>query len=198
MKQQKLHEVHQKARASLAQPVDVEEFGAKLAVKDRHRLEQQIAALDTKPYPGLGERWRRFACALFTLAPHMPKMTGLHTIQFFIADGKYRKQMFAIHADDNGSLVVYAPNVIEQAIKVGIIKKPTAPDTAYRAADSAEPLSIDLLDGNTPDAEVFYKDMTGWNRKAVRVTLSPVATSSQLQAAEDLCALAALEWLAPK
>jgi len=195
---QKLSQQHQQARAALARLASVSDFGAKLAVKDRNRLQQQITAMETKPYPRLGERWQRFACALFTLAPHMPKLTGLHTIQFYIPDGKYKKQMFALHAEDNGAISVYAPNVLQQAASAGIIATPARPETAYRVTESSDPLNIDAIDGNTSDVEPFYKDMTGWNRKALRISLSPVATPSQIQAAEDLCGLAALEWLEPQ
>jgi hypothetical protein len=39
-----------------------------------------------------------------------------------------------------------------------------------------------------------YKDMTGWNRRAISITLPPSATEVQCQAAEQLCALAAADW----
>ena len=46
----------------------------------------------------------------------------------------------------------------------------------------------------TPGPEFFYKDMTGWNRKAICVTLPAMASEAQVRAVENLCALAATEW----
>ena len=39
----------------------------------------------------------------------------------------------------------------------------------------------------------YYKDMTGWNRKAICVIVPALANDSHMQAAEKICTLAASE-----
>jgi hypothetical protein len=172
---------------------------SKLGDKDRQTLERQMLACETKLGVEPAEQWRRLACALMTLSSPMAKFCGSHAIQFFIPDGKYRKQVFALHALGDGALAVYAPNVLEEAARVGLLEKrrrAEADDLIHRLAQSDETLTIDALDGKTPNPDVFYKDMTGWNRKAICITLPPKASDAQLAAVEQLCALAAAQWTA--
>ena len=42
-----------------------------------------------------------------------------------------------------------------------------------------------------------FKDLTGWNRKALRITLPPSASPAQVEAAELLCAIAAQHFIRP-
>jgi len=57
-------------------------------------------------------------------------------------------------------------------------------------------LGIDSLDRTTTDPAVHFKDMIGWNRKALRITLPPAASAAQVKAVEKLCVIAA-EQFAP-
>ena len=188
------------AKTNLLATMDYETLLSRLVVKDKQRFEAQVTNAETKVSPTMAERWRRLSCVMFTLAPNPPKLTGVHTVQFYIPDGKYRKQMFALHALEHGALAVYLPNVLVAAQRMGIVipVKPAPADgtSNYRVIASGESITIDALDTNTPNPEFFYKDMTGWNRLAVRVTLSALASDAQLTATEQLCALAALEWAA--
>ena len=52
------------------------------------------------------------------------------------------------------------------------------------------------LDGKTLNPAPFYKDMLGWNRRALRITVGITATPDQLSAVETLCAMAARKWTA--
>jgi len=40
----------------------------------------------------------------------------------------------------------------------------------------------------------YHKNLTGWNRKAMRMTLPAQPSQAQVSATEQLCALAAAEW----
>ena len=62
---------------------------------------------------------------------------------------------------------------------------------AYVIPPAGDPLRVESLDGDSLNPGAHFKDMTGWNRKALRVTLPPSASSAQVEAAEVLCALAA-------
>lgn len=181
----------------LSSPMDYDTLLSKLGAKERHSFEMQIANCQNKCGAKQAERWRRLACVLMTLAPERAKVTGAHTVQFFIPDGKYRKQVFALHALEHGAVTVYSPNVLEDAVRAGLIARNKQADrnTTYCLAGSKEPLMIDAFDGSTPNPDFFYKDMTGWNRKAIGITLPPDVSDAQVSAVEHLCALAAMEWV---
>jgi hypothetical protein len=168
---------------------------SRFSEKDRQNFEKQVAALEQQGAE-LASRWRRLAFALMTWAPGPVKLTVPHTIQFYIPDGKYRKQVYAMHAMTGGVLLVCAPNVLDRAARKGVLAKPRQADgpDRHRLAGSDETLTINCYDGKTPGPEFFYKDMTGWNRKAICVTLPATASESQMRATEDLCALAAADW----
>lgn len=176
---------------------------AKLGAKDRQTFDRQVAAREARS-PGdarLADRWRRLAGLLMTLASAPPKLAGSDAMQFYIPDGKYRKQVFAIHATNDGSIVVFLPEIIDLASKSRLLSgvKGTGDDDndrvrLFRIVDSNESLRIELLDGSTANPSPFYKDMTGWNRRAISVQVPPSATDEQVQAVERLCALAATTW----
>ena len=181
--------------AVLTEPADSPAVLSRLSEKDRQNFEKQVAACEQLS-PGLAARWRRLAFALMTWAPGPVKLTGPNTIQFYIPDGKYRKQVYAIHAIAGGGVQVCVPNVLDRAVRRGVLAKPRQADgpDRYRLSGSDEALTINCFDGKTPGPEFFYKDMTGWNRKAICVTLPMPATEPQVQAVETLCALAATDW----
>ena len=190
--------------ALLAKRVDFEAFLGKLGAKDRQNIEKHIAALEAEPDNKHLKLWKRLVTSLATLAGHAAQTNGQQSIQFFIADGadgRYRKQVFALEDLRDGKVTIYAGDVVEKALAAGILE-PGAPG-AYGIApgvlggSSSErlSLSIDALDStNTPDPPAFYKHMLGWNRKALRIVLPNDAATVQINAAEELCAVAARDW----
>ena len=85
------------------------------ARKTRRRSSDKSLRANKPPYPawpiaGSGWRvcWRRYRQFL--------KLSGTDAIQFFIADGKYRKQVFALARDAEGTIAVYVPDMLEDAI----------------------------------------------------------------------------------
>src|SRR5678809_850809 len=84
------------ARASLSHRLSFAEFLAKLAIKDRASAERRVTVLDAMPDQGRAHLWQRLACSLMTLAPFAAKLVGKQTLQLYIADGKYRMQVFAL------------------------------------------------------------------------------------------------------
>lgn len=169
---------------------------AKFSPKDRDGFERQITACTTKGGEPLAAMWKEF-CALFmTLANRPAKLTGVNTVQFFIPDGKHRKQVFAMHGLDDGALSIFLPNVLDEAFKAGVVTKPAKPpeDNAYVLTASKEKVTIELLDRDTLNPQFYFKDMTGWNRKAICVTIPPTASSAQKHAVEQLAALASVGW----
>ena len=184
------------ASALLRQPLTFDEFLAKLSPKDRVNAEKRVIALEGSP--GLGELWRRLAAALMTLAPHAAKLVGKQTVQYYVADGKYRMQVFALEDLQDGNLTVYCPDVLAQAVEGGLLVLSAAAagglddaSGAYGIAGTPYALRVDALDRDSVNPAAHFKDMVGWNRRALRLTLPPTASAEQVAAAELLCAVAA-------
>jgi hypothetical protein len=94
---------------------DMETFLTGLAGKDRSNIEKHLAACDAEGDPDHGKLWRRLAVSLRKLAPMPVQTVGQHAVQFFIADGKYRMQVFALEDARDGRLMVYLPDVLAAA-----------------------------------------------------------------------------------
>jgi hypothetical protein len=172
--------------------VSFEEFLSKLPPKDRVNAAKRVTVLDTSPTPGLGELWRRLVCALSTLAPHFAKLVGKQTVQFYVADGKYRMQVFALEDLQDGNITIYCPDVLGEALEAGLlVKPPSVPEGIFGIAGAGEALQVEALDRESINPGAHFKDMVGWNRTALRITLPPPASDEQVAAAETLCAIAA-------
>lgn len=190
--------------ALLAKRVDFDTFLGKLGAKDRQNIEKHIAALEAEPDNKHLKLWKRLVTSLATLAGHAAQTNGQQSIQFFIADGadgRYRKQVFALEDVRDGKVTIYTGDVVEKALASGILEPGgsgaygVAPGVPGGSSSERLSLSIDALDStNTPDPPAFYKHMLGWNRKALRIVLPNDAATQQINAAEELCAVAAREW----
>src|SRR4051794_40040143 len=77
-------------------PIDFPTFLAKLGAKDRLNIERHIAACEAEPTPAHANNYRRLIAALGSLAPQSSKTHGQQAVQFYIPDGKYRMQVFAL------------------------------------------------------------------------------------------------------
>ncbi len=176
-----------------------EEFLAKLAPKDKVNAERRVSVLEAEADASRAHLWRRLVSALMTLSPHAAKFVGKQTVQFYIADGKYRMQVFAMEDLQDGNFTIYAPDALDEAVKTGLLEDAEpAEEHSYFVPASKEPLRVERLDGNSINSGAHYKDLTGWNRKAVRITLPPSASPKQIEAAEVLCALAAQHFVRAK
>src|SRR5215213_1409754 len=105
-----------------APAMDYDTFLTKLGTKDKLNVERHVAAIEVDPRHATN--WKRLAASLLTLAPHMPKTNGQQTMQFFVPDGKYRMQVFALQDLRDGSLVIYCGNVLEDALRADLIAGP--------------------------------------------------------------------------
>jgi hypothetical protein len=184
------------ARAALSQPMTFDAFLAKLPNKDRVAAEKRVAVLEAdQPDGGRGRLWRRLACSLMTLAPHAAKLVGRQTVQFYVADGKYRKQVFALEDLQDGNMTIYCPDALTAAVEAGLLSPPPHPDGGevqlYLIRRTGDPLRVEALHGSSLNPGAHFKDLTGWNRKALRITLPPSPSAAQVEAAELLCAIAA-------
>jgi hypothetical protein len=182
-------------RKALDKPIDLDAWLAALGARDRVNIERHIAAL--QPEPIHADLWRRLAQTVATLAPHAASTTGQQAVQFFIADGKYRMQVFALEDNRDGKIMIYAVDALDDAIKFDLLGKPAKDNPASLPISGApgQMLSVELLSAiDTPNPSAFYKHMLGWNRKAMRITLAVGASEALVAAAQTLCAIAAAKW----
>jgi hypothetical protein len=184
------------ARESLARRVDFEAFLAKLTPKDKLNAERRVQVLEAEPDPSRAPLWKRLVTTLMTLSPHAAKFVGKQTVQFYVADGKYRKQVYAMEDLQDGAFTIYCPDVLEEAVKAKLLAPAGDPGAHFfKVSATGEPLRIEPLDGSTANPAAHFKDMIGWNRKALRVTLPPGASAAQVEAAELLCAVASTHFV---
>ena len=202
--------------------VAFEAFLSGIGNKDRQNIQRHLAAVDAEAGPAHGRLWRRLAVALRKLAPLALQTVAQQAVQFFVADGKYRMQVFTLEDKRDGMLQVYLPDVLDAAIKAKILARPgkRAATAATRTkpangipvapldppvavvsveypitAKAGESLRIDALDNhNTPEPPPHVRHMLGWNRKALRISLPANSSPSQVAAVEALCELAAKAW----
>jgi hypothetical protein len=175
-----------------------QDFLAALSARDRANIEKHMAVLDADPSPSHARTWRTVALLLRRLAPMSANTIGPQLVQFFVADGKYRMQVFALEDRRDGTILLFMPDVLEKALKAGVLAKPPAGRAGEYPirAHKNEVLPVEVLDAaNTPDPQPAIKHMLGWNRKALRVTLPAIVNAPQLAAAQEMCELAAKAWL---
>src|SRR6476646_2618346 len=91
------------ARAALEPMMDFPTFLEKLARKDRLAAEKHIATCETEIKPSHANLWKRLVCSLATLAPHATKVNGGRSVQFYVPDGKYKMQVFALGDSGKGT-----------------------------------------------------------------------------------------------
>jgi hypothetical protein len=174
-----------------------ETFLTSVSARDRANIEKHVAVLDAEGGPGHAKSWRSLALVLRRFAPLAANTIGPQVIQFFVADGKYRMQVFALEDKKDGQILVYIPDCLAASLKAGVLGKPIAghPDDYPIRAAKGEALHVESLDAsNTPDPHPAIKHMLGWNRKALRLTLPAVANAAQIAATEAMCAVAAKAW----
>lgn len=187
------------ARALLQPRLSFADFLARLPAKDRINAEKRVGVLEASATPTLAEVWRRLACALTTLAPHAAKLVGKQAVQFYVADGgRHRMQVFALEDRQDGNLTIYCPDVFSEAQAAGVVApQPVGVVVAvgtHGIPGTGQGLQIEALDRESAHPEVHFKDMVGWNRTALRITLPPTASPEQVAAAEVICAIAALRF----
>jgi len=181
------------AEDALAMPLDFEEVLAKLGPRDRLNVEKHIAICEVQHSMEHAHLWQKLIAMLMKLAPNHPKSFGRHALQFYVPDGKYRMQVFALH-DAEGQISLYADDVLDEALARDLIHGPVMPN-AYRLQGSKDMLMIERLDAKAVNPQPFYKDMLGWNRRAMRIGIPIGATDEQLGYISKLCALAAKSWV---
>lgn len=187
--------VLEEARRSLAHPIDFETFLAKLATRERVNAQRRVEVLEAEVDPSRVRLWKWLTCALMTLAYHSAKLVGRQVIQFYVADGKYRMQVFALEDLQDGQFTIYCPDVLQEAIDAGLMVPAEKGEPNLHQLKAGGLLFIESIDGKSLNPAPHFKDMVGWNRKALRIVLPPSASPAQTEATTLLCAIAAAHFV---
>lgn len=186
----------QQRPAPLPPAVSFDELVAKLPARERGAV-QRHEAVCQETDAAHADLWRQMVCRLATLAPHAVRALGQHTLQFFIADGKYRQQVFALDDHRDSKILIYGPDILERALAAKLVLPPADPadPRAHGILGCRDSLYLERLDStNTTNPDASFKFMLGWNRRAVRATLLSTASPAQAEACERIWELAAQDW----
>ena len=85
-------------------------------------MQRHVTTLEAEPDGRRAKAWKRMAASLATLASDTLKASGQNVVQFLVADGKYRMQVFAMEDTGPGGLAVYCSDVLDRAVKAKLIK----------------------------------------------------------------------------
>jgi hypothetical protein len=164
-------------------------------VKERVKIEKHLALCDAESNPAHGQMWRRIAAILGEAAPLPIQSAGNTAWKFFVADGKYRMQVFAMEDTFDGVLKIYLPDMLNEAVKGKILGKTSIPQT-FSVDGSGTQVKVESLGAaEASEAPPHYRHMLGWNRKALRLSIPTVKSDDKLHnALLAMAQLAAKKW----
>ena len=178
--------------APVGAPQTFEAVVAKAAAKDKANIQRHLDALEAEGATIHVKMWKKLVLALAKLAPHSTEAVGKDAMRFYIADGRYRLQRYAIEDVRDGQIKIYLPDVLELALKKKVLAAAKVPGEYGVPGHAGEVVKIEQLDSdNTPEPAAHFKFMIGMGRKALRISMPAAGHAHQLAVAEQLCELAA-------
>jgi hypothetical protein len=171
-----------------------EVFLGQLSVKARATIQKHDELCEAEGPPEHSALWKRFAGRLGGLAAHAVEAHGQHSVKFYIADGNYKLQVFALEDSRQGTIAVYFPDVVQAAVGEKILTGGTS-SHHYKVPGAMGQLELVLINAETRDLTVC-KAMVGWGRRARRVEFATPLQDAHIQAVEQMCDLAARKWVA--
>lgn len=180
--------------AETPQEFTFDSFLAKLGTRDKVNVERVLATAETANRRHV-DVWKHLATKLFSLSPHAVQTSGQQAVRFFLADGKYRLQCFALEDQQDGKICVYINDILAAAIKKKLVVEDDEVESEipvyHPPKDEDTRIGIEALNaGNSGNAPEHYKHMLGWNRRALRITIPNDATDKQVALVETICLLA--------
>lgn len=169
-----------------------DEVIARLAGTGRSSVERHLIKCENNARHLL--LWKYLVGLLGRLTPVAMPIAGTLAMRFFVPDGKFKMQLFALEDLQNNELGLYCRDVRAAAISENVLERPKSSSNLYRVVrgQADEWLSIDTLTAaGTVSAPEYYKHMLGWNRTAIRIALPVLPTDGQMWAFEEICKMAA-------
>jgi hypothetical protein len=174
-------------------PQTFEAVVAKAAAKDKANIQRHLDALEAEGSTAHVKAWKKLVLALAKLAPNSLETVGKDAIRFYVADGRYRLQRYAIEDVRDGVIKVYVSDVLEKALKRKVVSAAKVPDEYGVPGHAGEAVKIEPLSSeNTAEPAAHFKFMIGMGRKALRLTVAATGHPHQLAAVEQICELAAV------
>lgn len=170
-----------------------EEVVTRLTGAGRASVERHLAKCEKNAKDVL--LWKYLVGLLGRLTPGAMPIAGSMAMRFFVPDGKFKMQIFALEDLQNNELGLYCRDVRATAISQSVLDRPGAGSNLHKISGGASGdwFSIETLTAaGTVSAPEYYKHMLGWNRTAIRITLPAVLTHAQMGALEEICNLAAV------
>lgn len=178
-------------------PGNFDDFFARLAGNGRASVSRHLAVCEKEASGEHIRLWKRLVGLLSRLTPDCVPIAVARAVRFYIPDGNYKVQVFAVEDLRDGDLSIYSTDVRAAALRQGLLgdcrdHSPNMFQIGVGDNGSNEQIRIEsLTTAGTSSAPEYYKHMLDWNRKAIRITIVKNATARQFRAAEALCALAA-------
>lgn len=183
-------------------PLPFDTLLSKLRVAERASVMQHLTACRAEEDPRHADLWERLLCALLTLAPSLPRLGARGSAQFFIPDGRYKLQVFALKDNGKGEIHIYCPDVLTDGTAMGLIRHEAASgassggDVLCCGKMPGDSLAIEMLDGGlVSEPEAHLRPMLGWGRRVMHLKLQVTASDAQIAAVESLCAVSATHWV---
>lgn len=167
---------------------------ARMTGTGRASIERHLVFCEKEMWSDHVRLWKRLVGLLGRLTPSVPPHAGPQAVRFFLPDGKYRLQVFALEDLRHGDLAIYLNDIRAAALREGVLTGPAEGDSnsyGIPQRGSDERLLIEpLTTRGTTSAPDYYKHMLGWHRTAIRITLPKNSTPAQIRAAENMCMIA--------
>ena len=180
------------AKKVLEAPLDIQSLLPRLGVRDQSALARRLA-LSEQSDARRAEAWRRLAALMFSLAPARPRSVQ-RALQFYIPDGKYQQQVFALDDAVDGTLVACCEDILDASIDAKVLAPVKGEPQRFLVMGTPQAIVIERLDGKTENPPVYCSAMTGWNRRALKITLPAGLSEHQQRAAELMVALSSSRW----
>jgi hypothetical protein len=172
----------------------LEDLLGRVAAKERAKIEKHLVACDGETDSAHADVFRRLVTMLDSRAGAGVDSVGGQAWRFFVPDGKYRLQVFALEDRGDGTLRVFLPDVLASALKGGVVAKTAIPNEYTLKGAASRPVHIETIDQDKPEPPAHVKSMLGWGRKAIAITIPVTGPVAQVNVAEALCTLAAKKW----
>lgn len=169
-----------------------ENFLTRLSPKARTAMAKYEENCQNRGIDAYSDLWMRLAGLLSQLAPQFADMVGF-SVKFYIPDGKYRQQVFALETTQKGSVAIYMPDVTNAAISKNLLS-PSSIASSYRMSGKTDnQICLEPITADTCET-VVCKAMVSWGKRALVTTLDRNSTAEQISTVEKLCNLAAESW----
>ncbi|GEM_PF-2287342 len=182
----------ERARAITEAPIDVEAMMIRLALRGPTAQARRLA-LSEQNNPRRAAAWQRLAILMGSLALARPRVLA-RAMMFFIPDTRYFQQVFSLDDAADGSIVACCEDVLQAATDAGVLDQQAGQPDRHFVLGTPQAIYIEQLDGKSDNVPPHCNSMTGWNRRALKITLPSSPSAEQVDAVAILCALSSLRW----